>query len=963
MRKTQFIYLCLFIALATQAFSQTPAGAVDPYSSIYQTKLEDSHAVYFTPENFNIKADGSLDVSDALQEAINKVQETVRYGIVFIPEGTYKISKTIYLWKGIRLIGYGKNRPVVVLPKNTPGFQEGENKYMFHFCSDRPRRADQRIPDANAGTFYSGIRNVDINIEDGNPAAVGVRFHAAQHCFLSHMDFHLSPGTIGVVDLCNEIEYCRFYNGDYAIHTVKTAPAWQALVMDSYFEKQTVAAISTEEVGLILIRDHFKNVPTVVSIKENRCEQLWISDTKFENIKQSAIIVSNENNPKTQINLQNIICNKVPEFLSFRTIPDVIKAPSTIYVVEDLIHGLQFEDQGKEPQFKTTHKITPLKKVPEMAVSDVPMLPPTSAWVNLKSLGAKGDGTSDDTEILKQAIKNHTTIYLPSGHYRVTESIILKPETNLVGLHPSSTQIMIRDSTAAFQGLGTPVPLLETPKNGINIVNGIGLNTSGVNFRAVAAKWMAGAKSMMNDVRFSGGHGTYDLHGRDIRVYNDNRTADGIPYRKWDTQYWSLWVTEGGGGTFKDLWTPSPYASAGMFISNTSTEGRVYYISSEHHVRSEVILDNVSNWKMFGLQLEEESGEGPYSLALEINNSENILFANTFFYRVSRVTTPSQYAIRTLNSSNLLFKGLRMWTWTKYLFDNTLTDLTSGLNVRAREIALLNVTKQDPKPQKSAVEKLAGGFDFIDGAAVDKDGNVYFVDSRWNRIHCWDVKEDRLTTICELPIFPVSLAFDTQGNLLAISRFIRQATAFERGEIRILSMDPKNPIETITELQEVPVESVNKIQLVISQSSRHRMEHNVVSGISASVKTCFLAKDGVTIIPNTPEIGQTFAMKPTKPGDTFYVSSSAAQQTYVCTVDEKGRMTEPRLLVEEGEGDVVAHNGDVYISSGNLLIYDQQGNLKKTIEVPERPSCIVLGGKDKKTLYICARSSLYRLIN
>ena len=103
MSKIRFIYFCLFIALTSQGFSQTPANAVDPYSSIYQTKLEDGHAVYFTPENFNIKADGSLDVSDALQEAINKVQETVRYGIVFIPEGTYKISKTIYLWKGIQI--------------------------------------------------------------------------------------------------------------------------------------------------------------------------------------------------------------------------------------------------------------------------------------------------------------------------------------------------------------------------------------------------------------------------------------------------------------------------------------------------------------------------------------------------------------------------------------------------------------------------------------------------------------------------------------------------------------------------------------------------------------------------------------------------------------------------------------------------------------------------------------------
>ena len=41
-------------------------------------------------------------------------------------------------------------------------------------------------------------------------------------------------------------------------------------------------------------------------------------------------------------------------------------------------------------------------------------------------------------------------------------------------------------------------------------MTGIGLYTNGINPRAVAAKWMAGTDSMMNDVRFLGGHGTID---------------------------------------------------------------------------------------------------------------------------------------------------------------------------------------------------------------------------------------------------------------------------------------------------------------------------------------------------------------------------------------------------------------------------------------------------------------------
>ena len=51
-----------------------------------------------------------MDVSDALQAAINQVKKEKNFGILFIPEGKYKISKTIYIPTAIRLIGYGKNR-------------------------------------------------------------------------------------------------------------------------------------------------------------------------------------------------------------------------------------------------------------------------------------------------------------------------------------------------------------------------------------------------------------------------------------------------------------------------------------------------------------------------------------------------------------------------------------------------------------------------------------------------------------------------------------------------------------------------------------------------------------------------------------------------------------------------------------------------------------------------------------
>jgi len=51
--------------------------------------------------------------------------------------------------------------------------------------------------------------------------------------------------------------------------------------------------------------------------------------------------------------------------------------------------------------------------------------------------------------------------------------------------------------------------------------------------------------------------------------------------------------------------------------------------------------------------------------------------------------------------------------------------------------------------------------------------------------------------------------------------------------------------------------------------------------------------------------------------------------------------------------------GNVYIAAGQIYVYDPSGKRIGTIEVPERPSQLLFGGLDKKTLFIAARSSLY----
>src|ERR1017187_4997281 len=83
-------------------------------ASFYSQRLEDPKAVHVSPSGG--------DDTVALQKAIDQVQETTHQGIVMLAPGNYRISDTIYIWPSIRVIGFGAERPKIILPPHTPGF-------------------------------------------------------------------------------------------------------------------------------------------------------------------------------------------------------------------------------------------------------------------------------------------------------------------------------------------------------------------------------------------------------------------------------------------------------------------------------------------------------------------------------------------------------------------------------------------------------------------------------------------------------------------------------------------------------------------------------------------------------------------------------------------------------------------------------------------------------------------------
>ena len=957
--------------------------------SVYPTRLDDPEAIYLGSPQFPVRADGITDDTAAIQAAIDAAEAEHIQGIVFVPEGRYRITRTIYVWPGIRIIGYGAHRPVFVLPDNTPGYQN-DLGYMFFFAGGRPdsthahlrfpTRPDQpptpgtvpsnnTIPDANPGTFYSAMSNIDFDMGSGNPAAVAIRFHVAQHCYLSHIDFHIRSGLAALKDIGNVGEDLHFYGGKYGIVTVMPSPGWQYTLLDSTFEGQTIAAIKEHEAGLTLVHDSFRNVPQAIDIDQGFPDELWVENSSFENITGPAITISDENNARTEINVVHSACHNVKTFVRFRKSDRTLAGPAETYEVASFTHGLVMRSPADTGEIRTAFDAKPLPSLPPLRAPAIAPLPPASTWVNIHSLGVKGDGTTDDTAAIRNAIAGHRVLYIPMGRYIVTGTIKLRPDTVLIALHPSMTMLEIPDGTPAFQGPGAPAPLLEAPQGGHNIVTGIGLYTNGINSRAVGALWMAGADSLMDDVRFLGGHGTNAPDGTRINPYNNTHTADPDINRRWDSQYPSLWVTSGGGGAFADIWTPSTFAQAGMYVSDTDTSGHVYELSSEHHVRNEVKLVRVKNWEIDALQTEEERGESAYALPLAIEQSSNITIANYHGYRVVSSYQPFPSAITVSDSTGIRFRNVHVNSNSKVPFDNSIIDLTHRAPVRAEEFASLDLPGE-PTPHASdnlssilaagaRLKKLAVGFFNVSGAAVDPAGQLYFVDAYRQRIYRWSPQNSEAVIVRDNPLDPVNLAFDRAGDLLVVSY---------EGKGTVYTFRPGSPESEMTLLKPQPAQA--------HSGATAFLPVDVWSGRDLALETPwqYLSPDGSVFIPAGDDFVQgqmrwgtklanilhAFGLEPAVPGHPIYITSESDEKTFKVDVNSDGSLGAAKLFAEDG-GESVAQDsaGNVYLAAGQVLVYAPEGKILGRIKVPERPIDLIFGGPERRTLYIFTHTSLY----
>jgi gluconolactonase len=295
------------------------------------------------------------------------------------------------------------------------------------------------------------------------------------------------------------------------------------------------------------------------------------------------------------------------------------------------------------------------------------------------------------------------------------------------------------------------------------------------------------------------------------------------------------------------------------------------------------------------------------------------------------------------------------------LYGITASLLIAAITTFGQEAGQDKKTAEEQTTQKRSivaegakVEKLAGDFKFTEGPASDAKGNIYFSDIPNNRIHKWSL-DGKLSTFRENSGGANGLFVDKKGNLLAC----------EGGGRRLVSIDPKGNVTILADkyqgkrfnsLNDIWIDSKGGIYFTDPRyGPRDDMEQD-------GEHVYYLTPDRKNIIRVVNDMVRPNGLVGTADGKLLYIADHGGNKTYVYSINKDGTLSNKKLFAPEGsDGMTIDNEGNVYLTTKVVAVYNSKGQKTETIEVPEGPANVCFGGKDKKTLFITARSSLYSL--
>jgi hypothetical protein len=442
-----------------------------------QEPLSEMGLLDITKTPYSADPKGETDSTKAIQQAVNDARDN---GLVcFFPEGTYLISDTIsceqkvekldkplnqmggtehywpYNQTPIVLMGSTRGkRPLIKLAKDAKGFDDPLNpkKAIWIWAQtyyDAPGK-DEPVWGQEKGSisFNHIFIGIDIDIR-GHAGAIGIRHSGSQGSSLLNSTIYAEGAYSGLSNCCGQgggTYNIEVIGGEHGI--VLDIDSRFPLLTSCTFRDQTKDAIryigDSLQVSTVFVGCLFKpNSPTVVDMSQGKTYiGILMIDCMFDmNGGKNIVLTKKKENifiENSYIKGVDTVCSSGPSVDSARNWILIDRFSSQTDRGVNMINGK--ETEGDILTFKQVASAPSYKSIHDQHFGLMPSFEDKDA-VNVKSFGAKGDGTTNDIEAFRKAIAASDKIFVPKGNFLLTGALELGPNTQIFGLTRSFTSI------------------------------------------------------------------------------------------------------------------------------------------------------------------------------------------------------------------------------------------------------------------------------------------------------------------------------------------------------------------------------------------------------------------------------------------------------------------------------------------------------------------------------------------
>lgn len=259
-----------------------------------------------------------------------------------------------------------------------------------------------------------------------------------------------------------------------------------------------------------------------------------------------------------------------------------------------------------------------------------------------------------------------------------------------------------------------------------------------------------------------------------------------------------------------------------------------------------------------------------------------------------------------------------------------------------------------------AIQKVATGYRFTEGPAVDAQGVIHFTDIPNERIHRYDPKTKKATVFREDSGRANGLLFDAKGALIACEGGRRRLVRIEAEQTTVLAERFEG--KRLNSPNDLAIDARGGIYFTDPRYGKQDDRELDFEGVY------YRAPDG-TLTRVAKEAVKPNGILLDAAGTTLYVADNQRKLILAYDVVSPGELTNHRVfatlaLRERGGPDGMARDaaGNVYCAGqGKVWSWDPKGVVRFELPMPESPTNCVVVDEDGWVLYVTARTSLYRV--